>query len=705
MPSFINIVLPAVLKSSGIPFLLASLLLILLGSFAGIRAQDFSIDVSGAIAEDDSVQISWHVDCFYENAPDSVVIRYNRSAVLASEGEIWQPYVKVPYAAGKINLGDLNSASEYVYQLGYSQPDSQLSDVDGITWSSRHRFTTKLPWGVSRFLLMIGALCLFIYGMKTMSEGIQASAGARLRRILNQMTRNRFTGVVSGFGLTGILQSSSATTVMVVSFVNAGLITLTESAGVMMGANIGTTVTGWLVSYLGFRGNITFYTLIIFAFATPLLLSKKTKIRSWSTAIIGFALLLMGLSFIKSTVPTFTENSALVKFFVDFQNIPLIGTLMFVALGAIVTIIIQSSSTAITLTMALCVSGVIPLDAAAGMILGENIGTTITAEIAALVGNVHAKRSARIHTLFNLIGVTWMVFLLPFVLKAIGTFLPVDPFENSEAGRQSATTALAAFHSVFNFLNLFLLIWFVPQLVKLATRTVRSKGGEDEEFRLEFIKSSIPLSEISLLEAKKELVRCAKITAQMSKKVKSLLTETDPIIQQSLYKQVRKYEKITDKMEVEIAEFCSRLARTELSKEASERVRSMLSISSDLERIGDVFYQMSNTMERKTASKIWFTPGQREKLAAMFDVVEKAISEMIENLSSEEGDSIDLKKAQEHEERLDDMRDKLKAEYLQKVESGKYNFRNGTIYNDLFTSLAKVGDHTLNVSEAISGKI
>jgi len=684
---------------------LVTLILIVLTSLGNVKAEDFELDVSGAIATDDSVQISWHVDCTNQLAPDSIAIRYNRSAVLASEGEIWLPYKKASYRAGRINLGSLNSASEYVYQLGYYDPNSELSDYDGFHWSDRYRFTTKLPWGVPRFLLMIGALCLFIYGMKTMSEGIQASAGTRLRRILNQMTRNKFTGVVSGFGLTGILQSSSATTVMVVSFVNAGLITLTESAGVMMGANIGTTVTGWLVSYLGFRGNITFYTLIIFAFATPLLLSKKTKIRAWSTAIIGFALLLMGLSFIKSTVPSFTENSALVQFFIDYKNIPIIGTLMFVALGAIITIIIQSSSTAITLTMALCVSGVIPLDAAAGMILGENIGTTITAEIAALVGNVHAKRSARIHTFFNLIGVTWMVFLLPFVLQAIGTFLPVNPFENSEAGRQSATTALAAFHSVFNFLNLFLLIWFVPQLVKLATKTVRSKGGEDEEFRLEFIKSSMPLSEISLLEAKKEIVRCAKVTGQMSKKVKSLLTETDPIIQQSLYKQVRKYEKITDKMEVEIAEFCSRLARTELSKVASERVRAMLSISSDLERIGDVFYQMSSTMERKTASKIWFTPGQREKLTSMFDVVEIAIEEMIENLSLEEGAPIDLRTAQEREEKLDEMRDILKAEYLQKVEKGKYNFRNGTIYNDLFTSLAKVGDHTLNVSEALSGKI
>lgn len=693
------------LKSSVLSNLAALALILSLSSFGQLRADDFTIDVSGAIAADDSVQIAWHVDCLSENTPDSILIRYNRSAVLANEGEVWEPYVTVPYKRGKVNLGGLNSASEYVYQLGYLQPNSQYSDTDGVIWSERYRFTTKLPWGVSRFLLMIGALCLFIYGMKTMSEGIQASAGAKLRRILNQMTRNRFTGVVSGFGLTGILQSSSATTVMVVSFVNAGLITLTESAGVMMGANIGTTVTGWLVSYLGFRGNITFYTLIIFAFATPLLLSKKTKIRTWSTAIIGFALLLMGLSFIKSTVPTFTENSTLVQFFIEFKNIPLLGTLMFVALGAIVTIIIQSSSTAITLTMALCVSGVIPLEAAAGMILGENIGTTITAEIAALVGNVHAKRSARIHTIFNLVGVTWMVFLLPFVLKAIGSFLPVDPFENSEMGRQSATTALAAFHSVFNFLNLFLLIWFVPQLVKLATRTVRSKGGEDEEFRLEFIKSSIPLSEISLLEAKRELVRCAKVTAQMSEKVRSLLTETDPVIQKSLYEQVRKFEKITDKMEVEIAEFCSRLARTELSKDASERVRAMLSISSDLERIGDVFYQMSNTMERKTASKIWFTPGQREKLSAMFNVVEDAISEMIENLSLEEGDPIDLKKAQEREEKLDKMRDTLKGEYLQKVESGKYNFRNGTIYNDLFTSLSKVGDHTLNVSEALSGKV
>lgn len=667
----------------------------------GIVGVAMNLDITGTIITNDSAQISWKVDCSIYNSNELVYCRYNRSALLASEGDIWLEINPAKYGDGLLKLGNLNSSSEYVYQLGYEDSSNPAADGKGIVWSNRNRFATSMPWGVLRFMLMIGALCLFIFGMKTMSEGIQASAGSRLRSILNKMTRNRFTGVFSGFALTGVLQSSSATTVMIVSFVNAGLLTLTESAGIMMGANIGTTVTGWLVSYLGFRGNITIYTLVLFAIATPLLLSKKSQVRSWSTAIIGFAILLLGLSFIKTTVPSFTENSALVQFFIAYKNIPVLGVLMFVALGAIITIIIQSSSTAITLTMALCVSGAIPIDVAAAMVLGENIGTTATAEIAALVGNVHAKRSARIHTLFNVIGVAWMIFLLPVVLRLIGSFLTVDPFENSDAGRQSATVALAAFHSVFNFLNLFLLVWFIPQLTALASRTVRSKGIEDEEFKLEYIKSSIQLSEMSIVEAKQELKKFGDTTLEMSEMVRQLLTETEPSAQRSLHLKIATFEQNTDRMEIEIAEFCSRLARTELSKQASQKIRGILSISGDLERIGDIFFQMSSTIERKTASRIWFTPGQREKLALMFDMVEDALILMIKNLSVEDGSQINLPKAEEQEQALDDMRDKLKKEYIEKVESGRYNFRNGTIYNDLFTSLSKIGDHTLKVSEAL----
>ncbi len=663
------------------------------------------IELHGTIVTENQVTVSWLVDCDELNPPEEVFIRYNRAVVLSNEGDVWLRSDTVKYTDGRINLNDLKPVSNYTFQLGYLYPDSSEADSNGVVWTARERFKTDIPWGITRFLMMIGSLCLFIYGMKTMSEGVQATAGGKLRSILNFMTRNKFTGIFSGFTLTGLLQSSTATSVMTVSFVNAGLISLAQSVGIMMGANIGTTITGWLVSYFGFRVDITIYALIIFALATPLLLIKRTEVRSWSTALIGFALLFMGLGFLKDTVPTFTENSALVQFFISYSETPFLGTLMFIFLGMVVTIVVQSSSTAMTLTMTLCATGVIPFDVAAAMILGENIGTTATAEIAALVGNVHAKRSARIHTLFNVIGVCWMVFLLPFVLQIIGSYLPVDPFEKSEAGRQSATMALAAFHSIFNVANLLLLVWFSPQLIKLATWTVPSRGGEDEEFRLEFINSSIHLSEISLIEVKREVSKFGQVTAKMSGFVQKLLTETEHTEQHVLHTKIRKYEKITDRLEIEIAQYCSRLSRTELSKTASERVRSILSISADLERIGDIFYQMSSALERKSESKIWFTPGQRQKLMEMFRLVNQILALMQRNLEADEDSDVNLVEAKRLEKNLDEMRKRMKQEYIAKLESGRYNLRSGTVYNDLSSSLEKVGDHALNVTEALSGKI
>jgi len=659
-------------------------------------------EVYGAYISEDEVNVSWKVDCSSGEFPSEVVIRYNRSAVLANEGEVWLYTDTVPYRDGSIRLSELYSATGYIYQVGFL---TDRSESDDTKWTVRKRFETKMSWGITRFLLMIGSLCLFIYGMKTMSEGIQASAGSKLRAILGSMTKNRFTGVLTGFTITGLLQSSSATTVMTVSFVNAGLISLTESAGIMMGANIGTTITGWLVSILGFRVNITTYALIIFALVVPLLLVKRPGIRNWITALIGFALILLGLGFLIDTVPTFTEDSAFVQFFIEYSNRPVLGTLMFIALGIIVTVIVQSSSSAITLTMALCASGVIPFDVAAAMVLGENIGTTATAEISALVGNVYAKRSARIHTLFNVIGVAWMVLALPFVLKIIGNYMPADPYEQTEAGHQAATIALAAFHSVFNLANLLLLIWFTPLLVKLASKTVRSRGGEDEEFRLEYIDSSIQLSEISVLEAKNQVIRFGELVSRMSNFVKSLLTETDTAQQEKLVTRIKKYEKITDRFEIEISQYCSRLSATELSTTSSEKVRAFLSISSDLERIGDIFYQMANTIERKTASKIWFTPDQREKLLHMFGIIDKALDLMQENLEKEEEKDIDLEKVKKLEVEINQLRNKLRREYISRIESGNYNLRSGTIYSDLFSSLEKVGDHIENVSEALTGKI
>jgi phosphate:Na+ symporter len=682
------------------PYILLIAILLLSGS---LSAEQITLpEVHGAYVSEEHIKIGWQVDCGTEEEPVDVVLRYNTASVLAKGGEIWLHSDTVAFKKGILKLDDLYSATGYIYQVGFIY---KSSGVPTVRWSERNRFKTKMEWGITRFLLMIGSLCLFMYGMKTMSEGIQAGAGGRLRQVLGFMTKNRLTGVLTGFSLTGLLQSSSATTVMTVSFVNAGLITLTESAGIMMGANIGTTITGWLVSIIGLQVNITTYALLIFALIIPLFLSKTQGVRNWVTALVGFALIFLGLGFLIETVPRFTENSGLVQFFVEYSNQPILGTLMFIALGTIITIVVQSSSSTLTLTMALCASGVIPFNAAAAMVLGENIGTTATAEISALVGNVYAKRSARIHTLFNLIGVFWMALALPFVLQIIANYMPTDPYEHSEAGYQSATIALAAFHSVFNLANLLLLIWFVPVLVKLATRSVRSRGGEDEEFRLEYIDSSIQLSEISLLEAKKQVLRFAEMITRMSSFVKELLTETEASSQNQLLSRIRKYEKITDRMEVELAQYCARLSAKELSAASTEMVRAYLSIGNELERMGDLFNQMAKTIERKSAAKIWFAPDQREKLIRLFGLVDMALDQMLENIKRDKVLSPDLEKAKSIEKEINGLRNKMRREYISRIETGNYNLRSGSVYSDLFSSLEKVGDHIENVSEALAGEI
>ncbi len=650
------------------------------------------------------LEIYWQVDSDRQEKIQWVCVRYNRSATLASEGEFWLYSDTVPYMQGRLELYDLSAASNYQYQLGYSSK-SELGSKGSFIWLPRKQFETRLPWGFTRFLLMIGALGLFIFGMKTMSEGVQASAGGRLRKALGGMTRNRFTGVLSGFGLTALLQSSSATTVMTVSFVNAGLISLSQSAGIMMGANIGTTITGWLVSFFGLRVNITLYALALFALAFPLLFFSKREIRTWATPIIGLALLFMGLGFLRSTVPSFTEDSALVRFLVAYSEIPFLGNLLFVLLGIVITVVVQSSSSAITLTMTLCASGVIPLETAAAMVLGENIGTTATAEIAALVGNVHAKRSARIHTLFNVIGVGWMLLILPYVLRGIGNFLPVDPTTDSPAGLQSATAALAILHTVFNVLNLALLIWFVPYLVKLATWTVPSRNAEDEIHRLAYIDTSIQLSELNIVEAKRAVNKFARVVLKMQQLCRAMLSETDDGKRLQMIDRVRRYEDITDRMELELSQYCSRISTSELSPEVSERVRSMLSISNELENLGDEFRHISITVKRKNEAKIWFTQEQRDKLNELFDLLEHAMQVMMENLDKPEGTQISLEPALKAEQALNKAKKQISKEYVSRIEKGKYNLRSGTIYSDLFSSIEKAGNHVMAVSEALSGNV
>jgi len=449
---------------------------------------------------------------------------------------------------------------------------------------------------------IIGALCFFIYGMKMMSDGIQRAAGSMLRNILRSMTKNRYLGVFTGFLITALVQSSSATTVMTVSFVNAGLLTLVESAGIMMGANIGTTVTGWIIAILGFKVKLSAYSIPLFAVGVPMLFSGRGKLKYWGEFLIGFAILFLGLSYLKGAVPDLGKDT--LSWIEGFAQYGFFSRVGFVLLGALVTVIVQSSSAAMAITLTLVYAGWLPLEVAAAMVLGENIGTTITAEIASLVGNTEAKRSARIHSMFNIIGVCWMVILLPQVIEFLTTF--VENFssifesnkklktEDLKAADVTNTYILAAFHTTFNIINVLLLIWFVPWLVKMAIKTVPgSAEDEDEVGKLKFIGGGLLTPELATIELQKETAHFGEITSRMSGFTRTLVNSTDAKEQKKMLKKLKKYEKITDKLEVEITEYMTKLSSQEITPKTSLRLRSTLNICNDLERIGDIYFQIS----------------------------------------------------------------------------------------------------------------
>lgn len=574
-----------------------------------------------------------------------------------------------------------------------------------------------MEFGLWEILKIVGSLAFFIYGMKIMSEGIQKAAGSQLRDILRTFTKNRYVGVFTGILTTAIVQSSSATTVMTVSFVNAGLITLVESAGIMMGANIGTTITGWLISIFGFTVNLSEYSIPIFAIAVPLIFSRRGKLKYWGEFLIGFAILFMGLTYLKDAIPDISTNSGFFSFIKELSGNGLLSRLFFVLVGALITIIVQSSSAAMLITLTLVYKGWLPLDIACSMVLGENIGTTITAEVASLVGNVNARRSARIHSLFNLIGVLWMVILLPFILTFLSEF--VENFTYLFEGYvivdkdlayedRLNTYILAAFHTVFNLLNVILLIGFVPWLVNMATRTVKEEEDSKGTHRLKYIGSSNITPEISILEAQKEVARIGEITSRMTSFTRSLLlnpTETEKS-QRKLIRKIHKYEEITDNFEVELADYLTITSKKELTPNMSIRVRSLLSIGSEMERIGDTFFQISKTIEQKINDKTWFNQEQRIRLKEMLDLLDEAFIIMNKNLNNPHYNKVDKSDALKVELKINTQRDTMRKENLHALKNGEnYNINSGMVYNNIFSNFEKVGDHILNITESIVGEI
>ncbi|TXB64748.1 Na/Pi cotransporter family protein [Vicingus serpentipes] len=563
-----------------------------------------------------------------------------------------------------------------------------------------------MEFGIIEILKLIGALGFFIYGMKIMSEGIQKAAGSGMRKILSTMTKNRYMGVLTGFLVTCLVQSSSASTVMAVSFVNAGLLSLVESAGIMLGANIGTTITGWLVAVLGFKVKMAAMALPLLAFGVPMMFMKKNRTKSIGQFIVGFAILFWGLSELKHSVPDIKNSPEILHFLGDYAHTGFLSNIFFIIVGTILTIVVQSSSASMALTQTLCFSGIIPFEVAAAMILGENIGTTITAELASLPANVHAKRSARIHSMFNIVGVSWAVLLITFTpaldgVRAIAMnwLGSADPMT-----AEGAPMGLAIFHTAFNVVNVGIMIWFVPLLVKLAIKSVKSKGEADEEYHLEYISTGIMSTpEMSIMEAQKEIAKFGEVVKRMNGFLKSLIITTDSKEISKTLARVKKYEDITDRIEVDVADYLAKVAEGEMSENSSIRVRGMLRIIGNLERMGDIYYQMSKGIERKNEQKVYFTPEQREKLLNMFELVETALENMVKNLDGHYED-ISLTKATELENSINAYRKTIRKEHFESVERGDYNFQSATVYSELFNSLEKIGDHTINVTEGVTGE-
>lgn len=544
---------------------------------------------------------------------------------------------------------------------------------------------------------LLGSLALFLYGMKIMSEGLQKLAGDRMRRVLTAMTTNRVTGVLTGMLITMLIQSSSATTVMVVSFVNAGLLTLAQSIGVIMGANIGTTVTAWIISLFGFKVDIAAFALPLLAVgAIPVLFSQNSFKKSFGEFIFGFSFLFMGLSMLQENTPDLKNNPEMLAFLQGYIDMGFVSILLFVLIGTIITVIVQSSSATMAITLIMCANGWIPFEIGAALVLGENIGTTVTANLAALTGNAQSRRAAFAHFVFNVFGVIWVLCLFTPFTSAIKWF--VENVMHMTDTMVAVPFMLSAFHTSFNICNVLILIWFVRLIEKTCCKFIPNKE-EEEEFRLRFITGGmLSTAELSILQARKEINLFAHRTHKMFGLVRDLTKLQNDNDFNKLFSRIEKYESISDNMEIEIANYLNLVSEGRLSSESKLQIRSMLREVTEIESIGDSCYNLARTLNRKHNGSDDFTQKQYEHINQMMELTDSALEQMVRTL--DETAHIDVNQTFNIENEINNYRNQLKNQNILDVNNKEYNYQMGVHYMDIISECEKLGDYVVNVVEA-----
>ena len=564
-------------------------------------------------------------------------------------------------------------------------------------------------------LTILGALGMFLYGMNLMSGGLQKAAGSKMRGFLTAMTSNPFKGVMTGVGITSVIQSSSATTVMTVGFVNAGLLTLSQAVGVIMGANIGTTVTAWMVSLLGFKADISLFAVPLMALGFLFSLSKSDKRRHISELIIGFSLLFLGLSLMKGAVPDLRETPEVLQFIQGWTSYGFGSVLIFLVLGTVLTLVLQSSSATMALTLIMVNMGWIPFEMGAAMVLGENIGTTITANIAAAVGNANARRAAMAHTLFNVFGVIWALALFTPFLKLVGltiTWLglpnPMDIVHSADVAmtpdeEMASLYGVSMLHTLFNVFNTCILIWFVPVIVKIVSKMIKErKSDEEETVKLKFIDAGhLSTAELAIGQARNEVVHFAEISRRGVEFIRKAINAKNDKEFEEARQRLVKYEEISDRIEYEIAQFLNALPEDSISEDTRTETKRMYKIIGELESLGDSGESISRILSRRNSHGKIFSDEQKAKIETMLVAVDKAYGIMIDNLRAEHFEPLGLRMATDCEIEINDLRNSIREEEIRKIENDGANYQSSVYYLDTVSEIERMGDFIINISQAL----